>query len=146
MTCSGAYTDADGFAQYWCITIDEEDEARLNRFLRMAATRIHAARSASGGCDCALAEWAADYLAELNILIAVTTYICKCTNLNLTADQIAAYLDAVQNDLTLIREGKTELCAGETGADFPAFDYAEMTWTTFATEEILENEVLRRND
>lgn len=145
MACSGTYADSNDFAQYWCIELCEEDEARLNRALRLAATRIHAARAASGGCDCSLDTWVADYLMELNILIAVVTYNCKCTNLRLTAEEKAVYLEGVTADLTLIREGKIELCAGETGSDFPAVARAEQGWDEFSQAQIIINDGLRNS-
>ena len=144
MSCEGAYSTSDEFAEYWCISLTGDDGARLNRNLRLAATRIHAARAANDQCDCTLAGWATDYLKELNILIAVTVYNCKCTNLHLDTDDKRAYLEAVQNDLALIREGKLELCAGETGMEYPYITWAERSLTPFNVEQIIRNEVLRR--
>jgi phage gp36-like protein len=145
MACTGAYATSNDFAEYWCITLCEEDEARLNRSLKLAATRIHAARAASGGCDCTLADWASEYLMELNILIATVVYNCKCTNLRLTDEAKAAYQEAVTADLTLIREGKIELCASETGSDFPYSAGAELGTTEYAQIQIILNDVLRNS-
>lgn len=146
MACATSYADANDFAQYWCFEMCEEDEAQLNKNLRKAATRINAARHASDQCDCTLAGWASEFLNELNIRIAAVTYRCKCTGWRMTDEERAALMQAVSDDLTLIREGGVELCAGETGKDYPYTGAAEQGVSEFARAEIIANDVLRNSD
>ena len=104
MSCSGPYADANDFGNYFCIPVREDDEPVVNRALRLAAGSIHAARQASDQCSCDLAEWASDYLMQLNIWIAVATYNCPCSSLKLTFDQKKFMMEQAQNDLTLMLE------------------------------------------
>lgn len=143
MSCTGSYGDANDFGSYFCVTVAADEEAGINRILQIAATAIHAARAASGGCDCTLAEWASDYLMQLNCLLAVAVYNCRCSNLKLTQEQKEMYMTAAREDLTLIREGKIELCAGETGTDFAVTGWAEQATTEFAAARIIANDILR---
>ena len=143
MSCSGAYSNAEQFADWWCITITDEEEAGLNAILADAATMLHAARGASGGCNCTLASWAAAYLRTMNNIIAAVFYNCKCTNLHLTPDEKQVYMTQVMQDLTNIRQGNIELCAGETGTEFPVTGWAEQGTTEFAQARIIANDILR---
>jgi hypothetical protein len=121
-----------------------EEEATINGILEIAASDIHSALAAANACDCDLADWATAYLKKLNIIDAVIYHFCHCAKPMIGDDMRQAYLDWINGELELIRTGKKELCDGETGADFPAVDYAEMTWTDFNTARIIENEVKRR--
>lgn len=145
MTCSESYASFEDFATFWCITISPDEESHVNRYLQMGATPIHAARAASDGCDCTLSSWAADYLITLNCILAATTYNCQCTNLRLTPEEKRLYMEATVADLTLIREGKTELCAGETGSDFPYVGDAAQGVTEWARARIIANDILRNS-
>lgn len=143
MACSDAYATAQDFAQYWCIEIEPDEEARLNLNLKRTAGRIHAARQANNQCSCDLSEWGADYLAELNVIAAAVTYKCPCSNLKLTPEEKVAWLEALQNDLASIRGGQIELCSGETGAEYPYVTWAERSLTVFNTRQIVANEIQR---
>ena len=145
MTCAESYANANDFAIFWCIDIAPDEEATINRYLQLGATPIHAARAASGGCDCTLSSWATDYLITLNCILAATTYNCKCSNLRLTNDEKRLYMESTVEDLTLIREGKTELCAGETGFDFPYVGDAAQGVTEWAQARIIANDILRNS-
>lgn len=145
MSCSGAYSTADDFAEYFCCTLAADELPGINRILQIAATPIHAARAATGGCDCSLPDWANDYLMQLNCLLAVAVYNCRCSNLKLTQEQKEMYMTAAREDLTLIREGKIELCVGETGADFAVTGWAEQGMTEFARAQIIANDILRKS-
>ena len=63
----------------------------------------------------------------------------------MTEDMRQAFLNWMDNQLELIRTGKKELCDGETGADFPAVDWAEQAWNDFNTQVIIEKDLLRRS-
>jgi hypothetical protein len=145
MACSETYADANDFRNYWCIAVEEEKEAQLNNILRRTASRINAARHASNQCDCSLADWATEYLKELNILAAVAIYKCPCSGLSMAPDERTAILAAVQADFQAIRESKIELCAGETGADFPYTGSAQQGISEFARAQIIANDVLRNS-
>ncbi len=145
MTCSGAYASFEDFAAFWCITIDSDEESHINRVLELASTPIHAARASAGGCDCSLDSWVGDYLMQLTCILAATTYNCKCSNLTLTPEEKRVYLESVTNDLTLIRTGQTELCAGETGSDFAYTGWAEQGTTEFARARIIASDILRNS-
>lgn len=145
MTCADSYAVANDFAAFWCIEIAASEEAHINRMLQLSATPIHAARAATGGCDCTLSDWATDYLMTLNCILAATTYNCKCTNLRLTVEEKRLCMESTTADLTLIREGKIELCAGETAADFAYTGWADQGTTEFARTRIVVNDILRNS-
>ena len=141
--CSGAYADANDLGNYFCREVREEDEASVNRSLRLAASRIHAARQASGQCDCDLAGWALDHLMELNIWIAIASYDCPCSDLRLTTEEKEFKMLQAREDLTLIRTGQIELCAGETASEYPYLTWAERALTPYNVDEIIKNRILR---
>ena len=142
MACSGPYATADQMAEYFCTTISEEQTPMVNRTLTQAAGMIHAARAAQNGCDCTLAGWASDYLKNLNILLAAVVFRCKCSNINLTQDEKTMFAEMIRNELTLIREGKIELCAGATGADYPVTGWANQGVSEWARAQIILNDYL----
>jgi len=146
MSCSGSYATAEDFAGYFCIVLDDDEIAGINSILKLAATPIHAARAASAGCDCTLADWATDFLVQLNCMYAVAVYNCKCSNLRIEPDMKRAFMENVRADLVEIRNGNIELCSGETAAEYPALAFAERTLTPFSTAQILRNEILRRDN
>ena len=145
MACSGGYADVQDFQEYFCKNVPNEQEATVNGILRRAAGRIHAARHASAQCDCTLASWASEYLIELNLLIAVTVYACPCSGLRLTDEQKEAIMLGINADLAAIRTGELELCAGETGADFPVTMAAPQSVSEFASVQIIANDILRNS-
>jgi len=143
MTCTGAYSDANDFSTFWCVDIPEDEEAEINRMLQLSATSIHAARAATGGCDCTLSDWATDCLKMLNCMLAVAVFNCQCSNLNLPREQKEMYMNATREDLTLIRTGQIELCAGATGLEYPAFGIAEYSFTEYNTARMILNRMLK---
>jgi hypothetical protein len=145
MACSGRWADPNEYAEFWCIDAPcaSEEEAIISNVLDIAASDIHSALAAANACDCGLADWAYTYLKKLNIIDAVIYHFCHCAKPHISDDMRQAYLKWIDQELELIRTGKKELCDGETGADFPAVDYAEMTWTDFNTARIIENEIKR---
>ncbi len=145
MSCTSAYADADDFAEFWCASITDEERTGINRILELSATMIHAARDATNGCDCTLADWASNYLMTLNCMLAVTVYNCRCTNLNLTQEEKQMYLTAAREDLVNIRQGNIELCADATGAEFPATSWAAQGLNEFSKARIVVNDILRNS-
>jgi hypothetical protein len=146
MPCTGAWATAGDYIDFWCIDgdVDAEVEATVNNLLEIAASDIHSALAAANACDCTLAGWAEMYLKKLNIVDAVVYHHCICARPHISDDMKVEYLRWIDAELELIRTGKKELCEGATGADFPAADYAELTWTNFNVGRILENEAMRR--
>lgn len=111
----------------------------IESILDISASDIHSALAAANACSCTLATWAAQYLAKLNIIDAQVFYNCACGNTPISDDRKTALQTWVDAQLTLISNGTIEVCAGETGADFPAIDWAEQSGTAFAAAEIIEN-------
>ena len=143
MTCSNSYASFEDFAAFWCIKVSPSEESHVNRILELASTPIHAARNSQGACDCSLDEWAETYLMQLACILAATTYNCKCSGLTLTVEEKRMYIETTTNDLLLIRTGQTELCAGETGSDFPVTGWAEQGVTEFARVQIIASDIER---
>jgi hypothetical protein len=133
------------FGTFFCAPVDDDEEAQLNRILRLAATRINMARQAQGACDCTLSATASEYLKYLNCVLAVAFYNCKCTNLVVTVEEKKMYMEAAMADLELIQKGQIELCDGETGADFPWTGWAEQGWTEATQVEIIVNDILKNS-
>jgi hypothetical protein len=131
MSCDAIYGTAEGYAQFFLcqdtITVAEHDAIEV--VLSIVAADINAARAAQGACDCALATWAVALLAKLAYIEAAVMHHCPCGNARLTDEMRQAYLRWVSEQLTAIRTGALELCAGATGSDFPAVGNAQYSWT-----------------
>lgn len=145
MACTGAFATVDEYAALFKCgdTLTAEQEAVIEVLLAIAASDIHAAMASSGQCDCTLAPWAAVYLSKLNIIDAVAIHNCTCGGANLTQEAKQMYLNWVTEQLVAIREGKLELCSGETGVDFPAMGWAEVNWNDAVGSEIYWNRQIR---
>ena len=133
---------------YRIVALSAQQRNAIEQNLLLAASAIHAARAAADGCNCALAAWALDYLVHLNNVIAAAFYSCTCGRPALTAmsdDTRNDYRRWADEQLALIRTGNLELCAGETGADFPSTGAAEQATTEFAAQDIVANDILRNS-
>jgi len=128
---------------YKISTLTSAQVGTIETYLDIAAGTIHAALAASGACDCAFASWAVGYLRQLNIMCAAIMHECPCGRHNLSDAEKAMWLEWCTTQLTSIRTGEIELCAGETGSDFPAFSWAEMNATEFAQAEIITSAAKR---
>ena len=143
ITATGVTWDDDD--EYVMVTLDAHqiDSVELN--LDLAANDIHVALAASGACDCTPSAWGLQFLNRLNIIIAAAFYGCTCGKPAVIAGELREqYMTWSQTQLDMLRDGRLEVCQGETGSDFPALAWAERTLTRFSTEEILRNEILRR--
>ena len=125
---------------YRIVLIDAIERSTIELYLDIAASDLHAAMAAAGACDCTLADWAAGFLAKLNIIDAASYYQCKCGQPSMTDELRGRYLDWASTQLEAIRTGAIELCQGQTGSDFPALGWASQGWTDWATAEIIYNE------
>jgi hypothetical protein len=134
------YADANDFAVYWGVDIEDKFEAQLNRLLVLAATHIQAALATSGAINCTLASWAVDYLVSLNVVLAGVLYYAPCWP-HLTVEEKRLYLEWANNQLTEIKNGTLELCSGSTGKDFPSIDWAEQSVDEFSAAKIIAKDL-----
>jgi len=130
------YADANDFAVYWGVDIEDKFEAQLNRLLDLAATNIQAALQSAGAYNCTLASWATDYLINLNVVLAGVIYYAPCWP-HLTTDEKRLYLEWANDQLNQIKNGTLELCSGATGKDFPSIDWAEQSVDEFSAAKII---------
>lgn len=150
MACLSSYATAAEYSQwwgYWQHKIDLGDLTpteitALERQIEMAAGDINMALSQVGACDCTLSAYAVQYLKKINILSTAVVYRVPCGP-RLSDDERAKWLEWIDAQLTMIREGKLEVCDGETGADFPAFGTAEIGWTEDNALQIIDNTIKR---
>lgn len=143
-TCNGAYATADEYSQQWFYSFGDEDKVEITPLLVKSAGRIHAVLASQGMCDCALAEWTTDYLKELNMVAAVVMFNIACVRLS--DEQRLLFSEYLNGQLELIRNGDLELCAGETGKNFPAFGIAQYSITDRNAAEIVVNRLKREGD
>ena len=146
MACAGAYASAAEYAAFWCVgdlPLSDDETAMIDTYLGIAASDVHASLAAAGMCDCTLADWATPYLKKLNLIDAAIFHRCPCGRPELTDAQKTAYLFWINEQLTLIRESKMDLCAGETGASFPAQAWGRQGLTAWATAELFINNLMR---
>lgn len=145
MPCSGRFASVDDYNNLLCAAVDPNDPiaiADIERALDLAASDVHMALAAVGACDCTLASYALSYLKKLNVIDAAVIQNCPCGN-SFTPELRQSWLEWLENQYALIREGKITLCEGETGANFPAFARAEHSWTEANAARIIENELAR---
>lgn len=141
MSCSGPFATPDDFTNQWFYDFEVEQKTELGPILRTSAGRIHAAMAAQGMCDCSLAEWAVDYLKELNCVSAVVMFNLACVRLS--PDQRKLFNTYLTDQLEQIRTGKIELCRGHTSMDAPAFGIASYGLTERTQAEIIANDIER---
>lgn len=141
MTATGVTWD-DG-DEYRTTALDGNELAMIQLYLDITAADIHAALHAQGMCDCTPAPWALDFLAKLNIIEAALFYQCPCAKPKISDAMRQSLLAWATAELANIRTGKIELCAGETGAEFPYVSWAQMGTTEFAQVNIIVNDILR---
>lgn len=143
--CIDSYATAEEYASFWCMdTLTAEEEAVIESFLLIAANDIHVALAASGACNCTAASWAEGYLAKLNIIDATIWHQCPCGRPKTISDEMRqTFLQWIDAQLALLREGKLDICQNATGADFPAIGWAEQGLTDFNTAQIIMNYAAR---
>jgi len=82
-------------------------------------------------------------LQKLNIIEAGAMYRKRCRQQIDDTDERRMWLEWSTEQLIALRENKLEVCAGETGAAWPSFSWAEQATTEFAAERIIINNKLR---
>ena len=149
MSCSARFATAQEFASFWCRDeMCDDDKRKIEAFLDIAASDLHAAMAATGMCDCTLASWATEYLKKINIIDAEVIQHClaACGRASVMSPELRRmWLEWVNLQLQLIRKGEIELCNGETGKDFPAMGWAEQGHTSFQQAQIIYNDLLRNS-
>jgi len=144
VSCDEYYATSQEYLDFWCVEIHDADEAdQVENYLRRAASSINMARQAQGACDCTLTTASQQYLRDLSIVLAVIYHKCPCARPSLSAEDQRMYMDQVSLELSMIRRGEIELCAGETGIDFPAIGWAEQSLTDFNAANIIVNAGMR---
>ena len=139
MACK-PYADANDFAAYWGVDIEDKYEAQVNRLITLAASNIQAALQAAGAGDCSREDWADNYLIQLNVTLAAVLYYAPCWP-HLTTDEKRLYMEWANDQLRLIRDGEIELCANETGKNFPSIDWAEQSTDEFSAAKIIAEDL-----
>ena len=135
MTCK-PYADANDFAAYWGVDYEDKYEAQTNTLLTMAAANIQAALQTAGAGDCAMEDWATFFLKQLNVVLAAVLYYAPCWP-KLSTDEKRLYMEWANGQLTEIKNGTLELCADQTGKDFPSIDWAEQSVDEFSAVKII---------
>lgn len=130
---------------YRVVPIDANERSTIEHYLNITAPNIHAALAASGACDCTLAGWADEYLAKINIIEAGSFHQCPCAQpgQRLSDEERRLWLEWSDRQLSLLRSGEIEVCAGATGSTFPAIGVAEQAVTEFAGARIIYNDQQR---
>jgi hypothetical protein len=141
IAATGVTWDSGDLYRISLITTIEQGQIELA--LDIAASDIHAALAANNQCDCTWAAWAANLANKLNIIDAASYYQGKCGSPKFTNEQRAGYLRWMSDQLTMIMTGRIDVCAGETGSDFPVTGWAEQGVTEFARADIIWNDIER---
>lgn len=141
IAATGVTWDLNDIYRISLVTTIEEGQIELA--LDIAASDIHAALAASAQCDCTGASWANNLAKKLNIIDAASYYQGKCGMPKFTNEQRSGYLAWMSQQLEMIMMSRIDLCAGATGADFPAYGVAEQVTTEFARAEIIWNDIER---
>jgi len=133
------------FAARFCDNeVQEQYEAQICRSLRLAAANIKAAMAAQGACDCALADWATDYLIELNCMISLAHFWCPCSWIRQQDLESGGVIRAsaqewADKQLDLIRTGEIVLCAGDTSKLYPYVTWAQYGFTERNEAQMIYN-------
>ena len=142
------YASAEQYARVmlcnWPLTADEQMRAEVA--LDLTSTYIDIARAASGADSCTLSAGAQSALAMLNCQLAAIYYDCPCAGKFFMSDAIRqAWMTGAQGTLDALRDGRLEVCEGETGSEHPSIGWAEMGWDDVRTAEIYANYLKRTN-
>ena len=119
------------------------ERSQIEGAMDIASSDIHAALASSAQCDCGWSSWSANLASKLNIIDSAAYYQGKCGSPKFTNEQRQGYLAWMSDQLRQIRMSEIDLCAGATGADFPAVGWAEQVTTEFSRAEIVWNDIER---
>lgn len=145
ITATGVVWD-DG-DEYAFATITAQQAAHINRILVRSAGMINLALQSASACDCTFSAEAEAALQHLNIVIAAAFYACNCgKSAVIVGDVRRDYQRWAQEMLTELRDGRLEVCEGETGSDYPVLGWAERALTPHNVADIIRNRLLRDQD
>ena len=130
--------------QYRATFLSTSERSQVEHNLDIVAGDIHAALASVGACDCALSTWGANYLAEINIILARLMYDCPCQS-NLSDRQREVMGEAVADRLNKIIDGTVDVCQGATGSKYPVIGWASVGFTEQAQEQIVINDALKND-
>jgi hypothetical protein len=111
----------------------------MERYIAKGASRINVSLLATGMCACTFNDYAADYLQELNLIAAAIMFHCPTCNRNMKTEERQFWSEWLNDQLELLRSGKLELCAGETGIDYPSIGWAAQSVTDWNHARIIVN-------
>ena len=140
LTATGVTWDAAD--AYRAAFLSASERVQLEHYLNISAGDIYAALGSVNACDCTYSDWGANFLAELNIVLARVFYDCPCVT-NLTSEQREMYSTMANNRLEMIRSGEIDVCEGATGSKWPVVDWAEIGSTEFAQADIIAKDFER---
>lgn len=141
--CAGRYATAVQYAAVAGLDLDGTNTPIIESLLEVAASDLHAALGSVGACDCSWANWGAGYMAKLNIIEAMVFYNAPCGRAKLSDEDKARLTIFVSDQVEKIYNGRTEICAGHTGSDYPAIEIAQMSWTEWSVDELIYNTALK---
>jgi hypothetical protein len=122
--------------------LSTSEMSRINHYLDITAGDIHAALGSVGACDCTFSSWGANYLAEINIILARVFWDCPCAP-DLSNDEKRLYSELANARLQAIRDGEVDVCQGATGSKYPVIGWAEQGLTEFSQAEIIAKDIER---
>ena len=140
LTVSGVTWNAGD--EYLATFLSASERVQIEHNLNIVAGDIHAALAAVGACDCSLSSWGANYLAEINIILARLMYDCPCQS-RLSDRQRELMGAQVDKRLENIIDGTLDVCAGATGSKFPVIGWASIGWTEQTQREIAVKDALK---
>lgn len=141
LTVAGVTWNAND--QYLATFLNTAERSQIEHNLEIVAGDIHAALASVDACNCSLSTWGANYLAEINIILARLMYNCPCQS-QLSDRQRELLGASVDGRLEKIISGEIDVCAGATGSSYPVIGWAEIGNTEMAQRRILMNDALRR--
>jgi hypothetical protein len=145
-TITAAGVTWDDGDEYAFSTVTAQQRAYIERALERSAGMINLAIQSAGACDCDFSAEALSALEHLNIVMAAAFYACKCGSSSVVVGEVREqYQRWAQEMLTEIRDGRLELCDGETGSGFPAMALVERALTPQNVAEIIRNRMLRES-
>lgn len=143
MTATGVTWNTNDL--YSANTLKLAERSTIDLYLSIAASDIASALASNGAYGCTLAAWAAGYLSKLNIIDAAIYHNCPCGAPTLTDDMKKTFLTWISTQIDNLRTGKVEVCAGQTGAEFPFVSWAEHSFNEFNAAHIIINDMLRNS-
>ena len=134
------YGTIEGYVDYWCVTdcdsLDAGQRRKIESSLTMAAGMINMAISTQGAQECVFSAAAEQSLQMLNFIMAAVTYNCRCASPNLATDEKQMWLRWIDDQLAAIRDGRIELCAGETGTEYPHAAISQQVMTVWQADQL----------